>query len=126
MLYYELKDELENICNENGLKIDFNLKYPIMITIRNQMQINMFQELPKESYLRFTFLIDQINFNFVGDFKIDDKLFSKLFNKIKKFHYIYLQEWYSQKDYRIKNCIKPLWETSKGDCIAIIKKGFEG
>lgn len=126
MLTDELKIELEEICTDNGLTIDFNFDYPIQVTVRKSMQINMFEEIPNEAHLRFKFIIDQIDFDFIGDFRLDDKMFSKLLNKVKKLHYIYLQEWYSQKDNRFKNCIKPMWKILNGDSVAIVKKHYRG
>lgn len=62
----------------------------------------------------------------MGEFRLDDKLFSKLANKIKKLHYIYLQEWYAQKANRLKNGIKTMWTTCNGDKVALVKKWYEG
>ena len=126
MLTDELKIELEDICTANELTIDFDFNYPVRITIRKSMQVNLFEELPHEAYLRFKFIIDQIDFDFIGDFRLDDKLFSKLLNKVKKLHYIYLQEWYAQRENRLKNCIKPMWEIENGDSVAIVKKWYKG
>ena len=126
MLTDELKIELEDICTDNGLTIDFNFDYPIRITVRKSMQVNLFEDLPKESYLRFKFIIDQIDFDFIGDFRLDDKTFGKLLNKVKKLHYIHLQEWYSQRNNKFKNCIKPMWEIANGDSVAIVKRHYRG
>lgn len=126
MLTDELKIELEDICNDNGLTIDFDFDYPIRITVRKSMQIDLFEDLPDEAYLRFKFIIDQIDFDFIGDFRLDDKMFSKLLNKVKKLHYIHLQEWYSQKDNRFKNNIKAMWQIWNGDSVAIVKRHYKG
>jgi hypothetical protein len=122
----ELKLELEEICDDNGLTIDYDFNYPIRITIKDRMQVNMFDGVPMESYLEFKFSIDQIDLNFAGDFRLDDKLFSKISGKVKKLHYIYLQEWYSQKANRFKNCIKSMWKIASGDYVAIVKSHYEG
>ncbi len=122
----ELKIELEEICDANGLTIDFNFNYPVQIIVRNNMQVNFFDGEPVESYLRFRFIIDQIDFDFFGDFKVDDKLFSKLLNKVKKLHYIYLQEWYKEREDRLQRCIKPLWSIKNGDYVAIVRKHYKG
>lgn len=126
MLTDELKIELEDICTDNGLTIDFNFDYPIRITVRKSMQVNLFEDLPNEAYLRFKFNIDQIDFDFIGDFRLDDKIFSKLLNKFKKLHYIYLQEWYSQKENRFKNGVKPMWGIVNGGSVAIVQKWYKG
>lgn len=126
MLTDDLKLELEEICEENNLIINFNFNYPISITIRKSMQVNLFEDLPEEAYLRLKFLIDQIDLDFVGDFKLDDKLFSKLLNKVKKLHYIYLQEWYAQRVTRFKNCVKPIFKIANGDSVALVSRFYEG
>lgn len=126
MITDDLKIELEEICDQNDLTIDFDFKYPINVTVMKRMQLTFFTETPKESYLRFQFTIDHIDFDFVGDFRLDDKLFSKLFTKVKKLHYIYLQEWYEQKENRFKNCVKSMWHISNGDYVAIVKSHYRG
>jgi len=125
MLTEELKIELEEICLKEGLTIDFNYKFPVCITIYQDMQTSLFKDLPEEEYLKLTFKIDEIKID-VNDFSIDDKLLSKLLGKAKKFHYVYLQEQYAQKPHRFKNCVKPMWTTSKGDTVALITRGYEG
>lgn len=126
MLTDELKIELEELCVENDLTIDFNFNHPISITVKKSMQVNFFKEVPDEAYLRLKFNVDSLDFEFVGNFKLDDKLFSKLASKIKKLHYIFLQEHYAQKTYRFKNCIKPIFSISNGDYVALIKRYYEG
>jgi len=126
MLSDDLRIELEELCQDNSLYIDFNFNYPIRITVSTSMQVYLFKELPEEAYLRFRFIIDQIDFDFIGDFRLDDKLFSKLLNKVKKLHYIYLQECYAQRGNRFKNCVKKVFEITGGDYMAIVKKSYEG
>ena len=126
MLSDDLKIELEEICVKNGLHIDFDFNYPIKITVMKSMQIDFFKVIPEAAYLQFSFIIDQIDFDFIGDFKIDNELFSKLLNKVKKFHYIYLQECYKQRGNRFKNCVKKVFEITGGDYMAIVKKSYEG
>lgn len=126
MLSDELKIELQDLCSENALTIDFDFNHPINVTVRKSMQVSLFKEVPNEAYLRFKFNVDLIDFEFVGNFKLEDKLFSKLASKIKKLHYIFLQEYYAQKNYRFKNCIKPIFNISNGDYVALIKRYYEG
>lgn len=126
LLTDELKNDLEEICDDNSLTIDYDFNFPVRITIKDRMQVNMFDGVPAESFLEFKFSVDQIDLNFVGDFKLDDKLFSKISGKVKKLHYIYLQEWYSQKANRYKNCIKPMWRTANNDYVALVKVHYEG
>jgi hypothetical protein len=126
MLVDALKEELETLCEDNNLNIDFDFEFPIRVTVRKTMQMHMLKPLPEKAYLEFRFLIDDLKFEFFGNFKIDEKLFAKFLNKIKKFHYVYLQEQYEQKPERFKNCIKPLWKTRKGDYVALVKRYYEG
>jgi hypothetical protein len=126
MLADELREELEELCETNGLDIDFDFEFPVRITIRSDMQIYMLRELPEESHLEVKFLIDDVRLEFKGKFKIDEKLFSKFVTKIKQFHYVYRQEQYEQKPNRFKNCVKPLWQTIKGDYVALVKGHYEG
>ena len=126
LLTDELKQDLEEICDDNSLTIDYDFNFPIRITIKDRMQINMFDGVPAESFLEFKFKVDQVDLNFVGDFRLDDKLFSKISGKVKKLHYIYLQEQHSQKANRFKNCIKSLWKIASGDYVAIVKRNYEG
>jgi hypothetical protein len=126
MLTDELKIELEDLCNENNLTVDFDFNHPINMTVRKSMQVRLFEEVPEEAYLRLKFNVDSLAFEFVGNFNLDDKLFSKLASKIKKLHYIFLQEHYAQKNYRFKNCIKPIFNISNGDYVALVKRYYEG
>ncbi|WP_139905641.1 hypothetical protein [Clostridium thermarum] len=126
MLSEDLREELEDLCEENDLTIDFNFDHPIRVTIRKSMQVNLLEPIPEAAYLQFKFGIDKIDFDFVGDFRIDEKLFSKFSSKIKKLHYIYLQEQYAQKGNRYKNGVKVIWTTSSGDKVAIVKGWYEG
>jgi hypothetical protein len=81
-----LKEELETLCEGNYLNIDFDFEFPIRVTIRKTMQTHMLKPLPEKAYLEFRFLIDDLKFEFFGNFKIDEKMFAKFLNKIKKFH----------------------------------------
>lgn len=121
-----LKEELEALCEENKLTIDFSFDHPITVAIRESMQVNLLESVPEAAFLQFKFGIDKIDFDFVGDFRIDEKLFSKFSNKIKKLRYIYLQEQYAQKGNRYKNGVKIMWTTTTGDKVALVKKWYEG
>lgn len=126
MLSEDLRIELEDICQENDLTIDFNFNHPIRVTVSKSMQVGFYEGVPEEAYLQFKFGIDKIDFDFVGDFRIDEKLFSKLSSKIKKLHYIYLQEQYAQTYNRYKNGVNVMWTISNGDKVALVKKWYEG
>lgn len=126
MLTDDLRNELETLCTENGLTIDFDFNFPVRITIKESMQTRFLEALPEESYLSFVFNIDQIDLEVVGDLNLDEKLYSKFSNKAKKLHYIYLQEQHAQRKNRFKNCVKPMWTTSQGDRVALVSKGYNG
>lgn len=126
MLSEDLKEDIEKLCEENNLTIDFNFNYPITVTIMKDMQTSLIDGIPEEAYLQFKFLIDQIDFNAVGDFKLDSKLLNKILNKVKKLHYIYLQEQYWQKQNRFKNNIKKMFDICNGNYVAIVNKFYEG
>lgn len=126
MLTDDLKFELEEICQDNELSIDFNFNHPIRITIMSSMQVSFLDGIPEEAFVRWRFGIDKIDIEFVGNFKLDSKLFSKLDSKIKKLHYIYLQEQHAQRENRLKNGVHTMWTTCKGDKVALVKEWYEG
>lgn len=113
MLSEDLRIELEDICQENDLTIDFNFNHPIRVTVSKSMQVGFYEGVPEEAYLRFKFGVDEVDIEFVGEFRLDDKLFSKLANKIKKLHYIYLSGMHRKPiDLRmvLRRCGQPVME----------------
>jgi len=126
MLADELREELEELSESNGLDIDFDYDYPVVIRLTKSMQVRILEALPEQAYFEIKFIVDDVKLEFKGNFNIDEKLLSKFVSKIKKFHYVYLQEQYEQKPNRFKNCIRPIFDTIKGDYVAIVKRHYEG
>jgi hypothetical protein len=126
MLTDDLKIELDDLCQDNELHIDFNFNHPISVTVMNSMQVGFYEGVPDEACVRWKFGIDKIDIEFVGNFRLDAKLFSKLDSKIKKLHYIYLQEQHAQKENRYKNGVHTMWTTCKGDKVALVKGWYRG
>lgn len=89
----EALDNLESFIDENNMELEVNKnKFPIRVVIRNKPsnQLSVLGEKHNiNGFIEFVFL-DEIVLN-IKDFKIADDLLNKIKNKLKKWHYAYLE-----------------------------------
>jgi hypothetical protein len=129
-LYSELREaeeKLEKFVTENAwfMKM-YREKYPITFEFTNG-QINMFSDSDNERIPEIKFIFKsevQYVLNTPEDMRIDEKFFSKLLSLSKEVHRLYLLHWFSQKDTRYNHSWKPMWDTTRGDCVGILSKSY--
>lgn len=122
----EVGEALDKVMGANNLMLDFDANPPYIrarIT-RKKEALPLFGNCEEEqAMIEFTFA-EEVNISMIGAMDIDDETFSKLRSLLKKYHYIYLENWYATKDDRYERMSKEVWETAKGDSVVIISKGF--